>query len=131
MGENLVTTMRRQRMAFVRTKRVSGREYFQLVENYRDEDGRHRQRVLAHLGQNPTVEAAIEDLARGERAEIERGWQMRPKTRARLENLRRLMAEGKAKPDPLGVRERREAERRKDLEEDRKFFEKLKAVLGG
>jgi hypothetical protein len=46
-------------MAFIRTKRVGEHEYFQLVENYR-EDGHHRQRVLAHLGQHDTVEAALE-----------------------------------------------------------------------
>lgn len=46
-------------MAFIRTKRVGGREYYQLVENYR-ENGRHRQRVLAHLGASLDVDAAIE-----------------------------------------------------------------------
>jgi hypothetical protein len=46
-------------MAFIRAKSVDGREYYQLVENYR-EDGRHRQRVLAHLGTSPDVGAAIE-----------------------------------------------------------------------
>jgi hypothetical protein len=48
-------------VAFVRTKRVDGREYKQLVENYR-ESGEHRQRVLAHLGQHETVEGAIAEL---------------------------------------------------------------------
>jgi hypothetical protein len=46
-------------VAFVRTKRVGDHEYRQLVENYR-ENGHHRQRVLAHLGQYGTVEEAIE-----------------------------------------------------------------------
>jgi hypothetical protein len=48
---------------FVRTKKVGEKRYNQLVENYR-EDGRHRQRVVAHLGHHDTVEGAIEDLRR-------------------------------------------------------------------
>ena len=47
-------------MAFYRTKRVHGKEYRQLVENYRDESGKHKQRVLAHLGRYETVEEAAE-----------------------------------------------------------------------
>jgi hypothetical protein len=43
---------------FVRTKKVQGREYRQLVENYR-EDGRHRQRVMVHLGKHETAEEAL------------------------------------------------------------------------
>src|SRR5215212_1471958 len=35
--------------------------YYQLVEGYRDEDGKVRQRVLAHLGRHDSVEAALED----------------------------------------------------------------------
>lgn len=46
-------------MAFVRTKKVGEREYHQLVENYR-EGGRHRQRVLVHLGKHDSLDAAIE-----------------------------------------------------------------------
>jgi hypothetical protein len=46
---------------FVRTKKVGEHEYYQLVENYR-EKGRHRQRVLAHLGHHDTVEEALEDV---------------------------------------------------------------------
>jgi len=46
---------------FIRKKRVDGREYHQLVENYR-EDGQVRQRVLAHLGTHATLEEAIEHL---------------------------------------------------------------------
>ena len=48
-------------MPFVRTKRVGEHEYRQLVENYREE-GRHRQRVLAHLGHHDTVEEALEGV---------------------------------------------------------------------
>ncbi len=45
-------------MAYVRKKRVAGREYYQLVEGYRD-NGKVRQRVLAHLGRHETPEAAL------------------------------------------------------------------------
>jgi hypothetical protein len=45
---------------FVRTKKVGEREYHQLVENYR-ENGKHRQRVVVHLGGHGTVEDALED----------------------------------------------------------------------
>ena len=51
-------------MAFVRKKRVGKREYYQLVENYR-ENSAHRQRVLAHLGKHATVEDAITALREG------------------------------------------------------------------
>jgi hypothetical protein len=44
---------------FVRTKKVGEHRYHQLVENYR-QDGRHRQRVLVHLGEHTTAEAALE-----------------------------------------------------------------------
>ena len=49
-------------MAFVRSKTVNGRRYYQLVENYR-EDGKHRQRVLVHLGKHATLKDAINDVA--------------------------------------------------------------------
>ena len=48
-------------MAFVRKKRSGGHDYYQLVENYR-EDGKHKQRVLAYLGKHATVEDAIAEL---------------------------------------------------------------------
>lgn len=50
-------------MAFIRAKKGKKGTYYQLVENYR-EDGRVRQRVLCHLGRNPTLEAAIEERER-------------------------------------------------------------------
>ena len=46
-------------MAFVRTKRVRGREYHQLVESRRV-DGEPRQTVLVHLGKHDTADAALE-----------------------------------------------------------------------
>jgi hypothetical protein len=56
-------------MAYVRKKRVKAKkhvkvyEYYQLVESYR-ENGKVRQRMLVHLGEYPTVEAAIEGVSR-------------------------------------------------------------------
>jgi len=38
-------------LAFVRIKRVDGKEYYQLVESRRV-DGKPRQKVLLHLGQH-------------------------------------------------------------------------------
>ncbi len=46
-------------MAYVRRKQVKGRTYYQFVESYRD-NGRVRQRVIAHLGPWPSVEEAID-----------------------------------------------------------------------
>lgn len=66
-------------MAFVRKKRVDGQEYYQLVENYQ-ENGKVRQRVLAHLGRDPSVEAAIEELERY--IENFRGWAARSRAKA-------------------------------------------------
>lgn len=45
-------------MAFLRYKNVDGKRYAQIVENYR-ENGKHKQRVLLHIGPYPTVEDAI------------------------------------------------------------------------
>jgi hypothetical protein len=44
-------------VAYVRKKKVGKYEYYQLVEGYR-ENGKVRQRVLAHLGRDSTVEGA-------------------------------------------------------------------------
>ena len=50
-------------MAFNRTKKAHGASYYQVVKNYRDEQGKHRQRVLVHLGPShhgdPDVDWAI------------------------------------------------------------------------
>jgi hypothetical protein len=56
-------------MAYVRKKKVGEREYYQLVEGYR-ENGKVRQRVLSHLGRQETPEAALTFWQ--ERAEWER-----------------------------------------------------------
>jgi hypothetical protein len=57
----LVTTERRG--MYVRKKTASGREYYQLVESFR-EGGKARQRVVAHLGKYTTVDKALADLPR-------------------------------------------------------------------
>jgi hypothetical protein len=56
-------------MAFVRPKEVNGYTYYQLVKSERV-DGKHRQRMLMHLGRHRSVEAALE--AWEKRARIER-----------------------------------------------------------
>ncbi len=55
-------------MAYVREKHYRARDgslhvYYQLVESYRA-GGRPRQRVLVHLGAQPSVELALADLER-------------------------------------------------------------------
>jgi hypothetical protein len=45
-------------LAFVRIKRIDGREYYQLVESRRV-DGKPRQKVLMHLGDHATVDDAL------------------------------------------------------------------------
>ena len=46
-------------MAFIRRKKVHCYEYCQVVRNYRDGEGKHRQEMLDHLGRYDTIEAAI------------------------------------------------------------------------
>jgi hypothetical protein len=48
-------------VAYIRKKKVDGREYYQVVEGYR-EDGKVKQRVLAHLGRHATIDEALEHL---------------------------------------------------------------------
>jgi predicted RNase H-like nuclease (RuvC/YqgF family) len=50
-------------MAYVRKKKVKRGEYYQLVESRRV-DGRPRQKVLMHLGEYPTVDAALDGWRR-------------------------------------------------------------------
>src|SRR5918999_1322807 len=47
-------------MTYIRRKKVKRYEYYQLVENHRV-DGKPRQRVIMHLGKEPTVDAALEN----------------------------------------------------------------------
>ena len=69
-------------MAFVRKKRVHNNEYYQLVENYR-ENGKHRQRVLVHLGKHPNLESKIAAAA----AEVEKAQERVTYLRGDLETL--------------------------------------------
>jgi hypothetical protein len=47
-------------MAFIRSKKTPSGNYGQVVENYRDGQGKHRQRVLVHLGRDVTdLDSAI------------------------------------------------------------------------
>jgi hypothetical protein len=45
---------------FIRSKVVKGATYFQVIEGYRDEQGRVRHRTVGSLGQCPTPRDAIE-----------------------------------------------------------------------
>lgn len=53
-------------MAYVRSKKIRRGEreytYYQLVEGYRTEDGKPRQRVLKHLGRFDSIEDARASL---------------------------------------------------------------------
>ncbi len=51
-------------MAFIRTKSVKGHKYYQVVENYRDKErnGKHRQRVIHHLGKHTSVKQKLQSL---------------------------------------------------------------------
>ena len=44
-------------MAFVRTKKIKGKNYYYVVEGKRDEDGKVKQKVIKYLG---TVENILE-----------------------------------------------------------------------
>lgn len=91
-------------MAFIRKKKVNGREYYYLVENYR-QSGKVRQKTLAYLGPCSSVEGAIADLeARAERyrgysetarhrAENPDGWRQHKHRRAHLERAEKLERE--------------------------------------
>jgi hypothetical protein len=53
-------------MAFIRSKTVKGHRYYQVVENYRDKDsnGKHRQRVIHHLGKHRSLKRKLQFLER-------------------------------------------------------------------
>jgi DNA-binding XRE family transcriptional regulator len=50
-------------MVFVRRKKMHGKHYYQLVRNDRVA-GKHRQKVLCHLGVHDSIQAAIADTRR-------------------------------------------------------------------
>jgi hypothetical protein len=84
-------------MAFVRHKRVGGKDYAQIVENYR-EDGKVRQRVLLHLGRVSPARALVE--WQGYADQPGNGEETCRKYAAKVAALRSLVDEGKiAIPD--------------------------------
>ena len=54
-------------MAYVRRKRLKGRDYYYLVESYR-QDGKVRTRTLQYLGTSPDVPAKFQYLLEAGRA---------------------------------------------------------------
>jgi len=50
-------------MAFVRTKRIGNKDYYYLVENYR-EGKKVKQRVIRYLGINPPTKEQLEAMRR-------------------------------------------------------------------
>ena len=45
---------------FVRRKSAKGRDYYQVVEGFRDAEGKVRHRNIAALGRSPTIQGAID-----------------------------------------------------------------------
>jgi hypothetical protein len=79
-------------MAYVRKKRVGKYEYYQLVEGRRI-DGKVRQRVIAHLGKHPSLEAA---RAYAEKSVVPNGEpkEEKPKYVEKLQKLHETWAKG-------------------------------------
>ena len=83
-------------MAFVRIKRVDGKEYHQLVESRRV-DGKPRQKVLLHLGQHASVEEALKRWPRKVGGLRRSGHDdAADALKEKLDRLRKLRAEGVA-----------------------------------
>lgn len=68
---------------FVKLTKSGPRRYIQLVEAYRDESGRARQRTIASLGRLETIDAHYDSLIRG----LERVTEVRPVKRPNLATL--------------------------------------------
>jgi hypothetical protein len=84
------------RLAFVRVKRVDGREYYQLVESRRV-DGKPRQKVLMHLGQHASVEEALKRWPREVGGLRRRGNDdAADALKEKLDRLKKLRSEGVA-----------------------------------
>jgi hypothetical protein len=49
-------------MAYIRTKKIKGKNYYYVVEGKRDEDGKVKQKVILYLG---TVENIIKKFKEG------------------------------------------------------------------
>ena len=50
---------------FIKTTRSGGHSYVQLVESYRNEDGKPRQRTVATLGRLDEVGGGVDSLVNG------------------------------------------------------------------
>ncbi len=48
-------------MAFIRTKKIKGKEYYYLVKGIREKNGKVRQKVIAYLGSKKELEKFIEN----------------------------------------------------------------------
>jgi hypothetical protein len=79
-------------LAFIRKKTVDGKEYAQVVENYREGD-KVRQRVLLHLGRYSPAEALI--LWTGFASNHKNREGPRQRWAAKSETLRALITQGK------------------------------------
>jgi hypothetical protein len=77
-------------MAFIRKKKVAGKEYAQVVENYR-EGGKVKQRVLLHLGEYTPAQALSYWTGFGKN-HANPDWQ---KWEAKAKTLRELVEQGK------------------------------------
>ena len=81
-------------MAFVRIKKVDGKEYYQLVESRRV-DGKPRQQVLLHLGQHASVDEALKrwprEIGRMRRRGNDDGAEA---LKEKLDRLKKLRADG-------------------------------------
>ena len=83
-------------LAFVRIKRIDGREYHQLVESRRV-NGKPRQKVLLHLGQHASVDEALKRWPREVGGLRRRGNDdAADALKEKLDRLRNLRAEGVA-----------------------------------
>ncbi len=116
-------------MAFVRKKKMRGKEYLQAVENRR-EGGKVRQRVLLHIGRAddyPTLEIAAGSWdANTQRKDGRRTFAYAPETARKAATLRGLFELDEAAVSA----ERREAERWRE-ESNRRLAELMeRAGLG-
>jgi len=103
-------------LAFIRKKRVNGKEYAQVVENYR-EDGKVRQRVLLHLGIYSPAEALSYWTGFGNNHKNS-DWK---RWASKAKNLRSLVEQGKITVTEEDKRQV-EAKRQESLEALRKLI---------
>jgi len=116
--KGVVSTVEAFSAMYVREKLVKGQYYYQMVEGYRDAAGRVRHRTIISLGQNPTIEEALDEAKRLERRD-----------RRRLKTLEHMFTDPATIPgcarretDRLRLRLTRHPERRAALQEAAKRF---------